>query len=442
MNASNMSTQQSQNAQNPFHVGSPVPPEQFIGRKFEIDTAFDQILSRSHLAIYGLDGMGKSSLLNYLASLQAWQERGRESEYSKAVIVYLNCTVIVRFTPTKFWRKILRKISRIVEDRPIKDLIASIVKKDEIDWSDLEQVLREIGKQHKFLLLLLDEYGAALYPNAKYTETEMLDFLGSFRNLAVHCEEGKNLSTIVVSSRPLNQLGPKFKISGSPWFNHYLFQPLKPFKKNEANTLLSRMPEQWMLTEKQKKTLREVSDGHPQLLQNACFLLYNNFRSERDPFENDFRDDFLAATQHLVRTTWNFLTLEEHLLLMLITLLRLGGALPQGSQFNTTEIEKILSQRERDLFDLETMGILAHQTEQEQDKKVYYFNSQIMEWWVTQEILLQRNKPELQKLERTAIGLSRKQIAQIRELTKWLWQNQALVKPTVEWFGKLVAAFA
>jgi hypothetical protein len=38
---------------NPFSVGNSVPPDRFVGRKSELDAAFDQIHNRSHLAIWG-----------------------------------------------------------------------------------------------------------------------------------------------------------------------------------------------------------------------------------------------------------------------------------------------------------------------------------------------------------------------------------------------------
>lgn len=91
-------------SQNPFFIGGPVPPEHFVGRKSEIDAAFDQILNRSHLAIWGSPGMGKSSFLNFLTASQAWRER--RLSFFETVIVYLNCTNINPFTPFAFWREV------------------------------------------------------------------------------------------------------------------------------------------------------------------------------------------------------------------------------------------------------------------------------------------------------------------------------------------------
>ncbi|MDD1416304.1 hypothetical protein MEN41_17290 [Dolichospermum sp. ST_con] len=61
---------------NPFFPGKPVPPEHFIGRTSEVNFAFDQICNRSHFAIWGDPGMGKTSFLKKLASEQALVEHG------------------------------------------------------------------------------------------------------------------------------------------------------------------------------------------------------------------------------------------------------------------------------------------------------------------------------------------------------------------------------
>ncbi len=74
---------------NPFIVGKPIPPEHFIGRESLITTAFDQIHNRSHLAVWGGRGLGKTSFLYQLTLPKIWQRYGQDR--LKAVIVPLNC---------------------------------------------------------------------------------------------------------------------------------------------------------------------------------------------------------------------------------------------------------------------------------------------------------------------------------------------------------------
>ncbi|MFX1355537.1 MAG: ATP-binding protein, partial [Promethearchaeota archaeon] len=92
--------------ENPFFVGGPVPPDRFVGRTAESNEAYDQIANQSHLALWGSPGMGKSSLLRYLAECpEAWQKRRLDP--TKAIIVSLHCTALHPFTPPKFWRGVL-----------------------------------------------------------------------------------------------------------------------------------------------------------------------------------------------------------------------------------------------------------------------------------------------------------------------------------------------
>ncbi|MFM6814872.1 MAG: ATP-binding protein, partial [Dolichospermum sp.] len=108
--------------------------------------------------------------------------------------------------------------------REIKPLLERTVTND-----SLRQALRRLGKKDKFLLLLVDDFDAALVSNDQYTEAEMGTFLAQCRSLAVHTEESQYLSMIVTSLEPLSKPGPPLNPNASPWYNHYLFQSLKLF---------------------------------------------------------------------------------------------------------------------------------------------------------------------------------------------------------------------
>ena len=100
----------------PFFANIPVPPEYFIGRTSEITAAFDTIYNRSHLAIWGGPGMGKTSYLDKIACPQTWVEYGLDS--SAAVIVLFNCQSLYPFTPAKFWAKILTIMDDKLDNEP------------------------------------------------------------------------------------------------------------------------------------------------------------------------------------------------------------------------------------------------------------------------------------------------------------------------------------
>ncbi len=446
---------------NPFFVGGLIPPEKFVGRTTEINIAFDQIISRSHLAIWGSSSMGKSSLLHYLTSSQIWEQQGLDSELCQAIFVYVNCTSVQPFTPTKFWREMLRELLGIVEKKfngasswriELSHIINQILNQNEVNRNDLRTVLEKIGNQNKFLVLLLDDYDMALYSHEKYTETEMLTFLSEFRNLAVHSQEGEYLSTVVASSQPLNLLGPKITFKVSPWYNHYLFVPLKPFTLEETAEMFARMPPELSLRPEQHKEVKKLTGGHPKLLETAGFLLYENFRQGQKILGKKFQEDFLNATQLVFEGIWKSFHYKQQLLLMLIVLRDLRASLKEKYQFNLRSIEQILSQQERELVALEEQGILQRTVRETINKRVmrppivekcevFVISSSIMEWWVIQEIVNKRDETRLHQLERAALGLTHDQEVEIRNFIRWLWDNAGEIQPKVDWFSKLIATF-
>ncbi|BAZ12938.1 hypothetical protein NIES4071_47720 [Calothrix sp. NIES-4071] len=406
---------------NPYYVGGPVPLEYFFGRASEITTAFDQISKRAHLAIYGSPGMGKSSLLKYLAAPEIWRLRGRD--ISKVFIVSLSCAGISPFTPSKFWREIL---SRLYDDasEAFQSDIQSILDEETVEKGDLRRILRKIGQQNKFLLLLLDDYDVALRTNEQYTEVEMLTFLSEFRDLAVHSNEGRYLSTVVTTFRRLNELGPTITPGGSPWYNHYLFRLLRPLTTDEVSTQLF-----VNISGLFRVGVLKIIDGHPALLQNAGYLLYETLEAGQTPNIDVFTRDFESATEQYFRDTWRFSTEEEQILLMLIALGNLQGRLNRNTRYGLGDVDLVFSQRNRELVDLEERGVILHAVSE--GKIVYSFASSMMEWWVIQEIQ-NSNEEKLLARERVFHNLmSREQAGKVQQAIRWLWQNRDIVKTTV-----------
>ena len=425
---------------NPFIPASPVPPECFIGRERELRVAFDLMAKdyRGHVAFHGSSGMGKSSLFNLLASPEVWQQQGQD--YSKAFIVYLTCSDINPFTPDAFWREILSLLRDEVEDNfDLIALIDEVLEEEIIEKGNIRKILRKIGQQDqdKFLLLLIDDYDFALYPNDEYTEVEMLTFLSEFRNLAVDRKVRRHLCTIVTTFRRLNELGPTLPPSGSPWYNHYLFQPMKPFSKAEVlkEFFTSTSPRYIRIKPSLQEGVLKITDGHPKLLQNAGFLLHDRLQEGKIPDLETFIRDFQGQTEQIFANVWQFSTDEEQVLLMLIALSRLEGRLG-NRRYALRDIERIFSQRARELIDLEERGIIQ-ETEKE-GRVVYEFASSMMEWWVLKEIE-NSNETELKKREKIFLSLmSREQVDGVTEVFKQVWQHREAVQSVVKIISKFL----
>ena len=425
---------------NPFVPAGPVPPESFIGRKSEIRIAFDLIAKRyhGHGAFYGSSGMGKSSLLNLLTYPEVWQEQGQD--YSKAFIVDLNCSDINPFTPSAFWREVLSLLKDEAEDNnDLKAVIDKVLEEETIEKGDIRRILRKIGQQDqdKFLLLLIDDYDAALHPNDEYTEAEMLTFLSEFRNLAVDRKVRRHLSTIVTTSRRLNELGPTLPPSGSPWYNHYLFQAMKPYSKAEVleEFFSPTSPHFIRIKQSLQEGVLKITNGHPKLLQNACYLLHDRLQEGIIPDLETFIKDFQGRTEQIFDNIWELSTDEEQILLMLIALSHLEGRLG-NKKFALKDIDLIFSQRARELLDLETRGIIKHT--EEKGKAVYEFASSMMEWWVLKEIE-NSDETELKKREKIFLRfMSRKQIEDVTQVVKQLWQHREAVQSVVKIISKFL----
>ncbi len=428
-------------AHNPFIVGKPVPTECFVGRESEIRTAFDQIINRSHLAIYGESGIGKSSFLQYLSSPQAWIKRGRDP--SSAFIVYFNCMGILPFTPTGFWRRVLEGLKQ--KANGCESLLSEIERslaEESIEINHLCRILRKIKQDNKFLVLLIDDYDLALKSHENYNEADILGFLSEFRYLAVHTEEGLQALSIIVSTfRRLNEMGPQLtpNYPSSPWYNHHLFLLLKPFSLQESLSLFSRP--QLELLNLQSNLLQDnifaLTGGHPTLLQNAGYLLYERVRDVELKQVERFATEFRRRTEQVFVNTWRLSNDNERILLMLIALSRLEGRL-RNRQFALGNLDHIFRQKQKELIDLMERGVILRTTIiVQRPRMLYSFKSSMMEWWVIQEIE-NTNEEELQRRERVLLNLmSREQVQQVREMTQHLWTN----RQTLETLFNIVRKF-
>ncbi|WP_158069580.1 AAA family ATPase [Moorena bouillonii] len=279
---------------NPFFVGAPVTPDRFVGRRSEIQAAFDQISNRSNLAIWGGLGMGKTSFLELLASPDLWEEYGQDP--SQALMVLLSCESIQPFTASGFWQEVLTELINKLDSEPdLQSYIDTLLDQGQTTTRGMRQVLRKLGKHNKFLVLLVDDYDAALRENQHYTQADIETFVTECRSIAYHSRERRYLSMIVASLRPLNELGPPFNPNSSPWYNHYLFQSLKPLTETEVEQLMASIP----ITPALQDVIKDRAGGHPALLQIAGSLLFRELRTGKLPDTETFTKEFEDQTRHI-----------------------------------------------------------------------------------------------------------------------------------------------
>ena len=324
---------------------------------------------------------------------------------------------------------------QVSSETSLSSEIDRLLKQEIILTKELRSILQKIGEQDKYLLLLIDDYDTVLQPNESYPKEEMLGFLREFRDLAVHRREGRYLSTVVTTFRRLNELGPQVE-GGSPWYNYYFFQLLKPFSQEDVVSLFFRetaplyipIPITW------RSGIMKITGGHPALLQIAGYLLH--YYTQNDQLSNidEFIGDFQTRTEQFFRDTWNLSTDIEQVLLMLIALSALEGRLNKR-QYALGDIDRIFSQKGRELIDLEERGVI--QKTIKEGKPFYRFSSSLMEWWVLREI---ENSDSEQLNQREKVFLkvmSRQQAGQIKKVFQSLWKNREIVQSIVDMIRKL-----
>ncbi|NEO40986.1 MAG: ATP-binding protein [Moorea sp. SIOASIH] len=424
--------------QNPFTYGQPVSPDRFVGRRSEIQAAFDQIYNRSNLALWGGPAMGKTSFLEFLASPQVWQKYGQDP--SQAVIVLLSCESIQPFTASGFWQEVLSLIQEELHSEPdLQEQIETLLNQGKATTRGMRQVLKQLRKRHKFLLLLVDDYDWALRENPHYTHADMETFVNECRSIAYQSLERRYLSMIVASLRPLNELGPALNPNSSPWYNHYLFQSLKPFTDRDIDQLMAGMP----ITPELRGLIREIAGGHPALLQIVGSLLYRELKTGKVPDAQAFVQDFEGITRPIFETIWKRCSQVEQALLILMALFKLDSRLHHNKHFNLRGIEVIFIQNQRELTNLVERGVITKQNQQGMmiSHQDLLFTSSIMERWLIQE-LWQTNNPLLEDRQKVFLNLlSHSQAHQVTEAIKWISQHQEKVQTALPWVSKVSGVF-
>ncbi|MFN6516082.1 MAG: AAA family ATPase [Nostoc sp. CreGUA01] len=415
-------------------IHSVQPSQPFVGRASEVAAALDQIYNRSHLAIWGGRGMGKTSFLHKLESPQAWEEHG--VVLSEAVIVRFSCEQILPFTPVGFWKKILSLLKDNLHAEPeLHTYIDTLLIEGRTSRDSLRQILRKLKRKEKFLVLLIDDYDVALVENPEYSEHDMQMFLSECRNLAVHSAEGQHMSMIVTSLKRLHQLGPKLNPNAAPWYNHYLFLRLKTFNKAEIDEFLQCFNKK--ITSEIQEAIKEISGSHPTLLQISSSLISRKIESSNSLDAQEIVNELKSSTRQFFVSIWHRCSQMEQTLLILLALSNLRSRLHQNLSFDLSSLGLIFSQRERELIKLEEQGILTHTIQEE--KNIYSFSSSIIELWVIQE-LQQTNEKWLPRREKVFLNfISSEEFHEFTTAIKWVWNNKNQI-PSDLWFGKLVTA--
>ncbi|MGZ9234921.1 MAG: AAA-like domain-containing protein [Anaerolineales bacterium] len=375
---------------NPFTFGNPInEPERFVGRKTEIRQIVNRLLSSAHesTSIIGERRIGKTSLLNYLAHPEISTSLGLTSD--KFCFVYVDFQGLTDITPTRFWQRVLKKMSHSICDESLKPAIEALSNQSQFDLFDLEDLFQSSVDKGLTIVLLMDEFEYVTEnPNFKS------DFFGGLRALAIH----SGVALVPATRRELVALCHSEEIKGSPFFNIFANVVIRPFNPEEVDELLVKYTKnnEHPIQEDEKKLILNLAGGYPFFVQMAGhYLIEAKIQGlESDTLQEFVVDNFDQQAASHYNYLWTHCSESEKI--MLLTILTLG--MQSQSKKTVPTLETLTRFRPRAPHDISVLmkrGLLDEQN------GIYSLFSFTFGRWIRQEIMV---APGEEESERSADG--------------------------------------
>jgi Cdc6-like AAA superfamily ATPase len=195
----------------------------------------DQVLTRlrntefESSSITGDRRIGKTSLLNYLASSESRQARGLDPVLYTFVYVDLQM-VDSATTPSRLWRRLLEQLAHESSHIAIRERLTDPSVLTALDTFALDQVFEHVDRCGQYVVFLLDEF-EHVTKNPNFGP----DFFYGLRSLATR----HRLALVTASRWQLNELCHSEEIRSSPFFNIFANIDLSLLSEADAKELLS-----------------------------------------------------------------------------------------------------------------------------------------------------------------------------------------------------------
>jgi serine/threonine-protein kinase len=365
---------------NPFVYGRHAPLSHFVGRRAEIDACYNALVGPvcGSVAVSGEPRMGKTSLLRAVADIgssEGWARPG-----TRTAFVYVDCQSISRFTPTRFWQRVLTLLARALSDgKTDPKLLAAIqglAGKERIDATEFETILHALQQQRVVLVLLLDEFEWVIKRDLKSLPATR-NFLSGLRALINHSPD--ILSLIIASQQPLNVLCQGVANGeGSPFYNNFVFRRLHPLDAPEVGELIERRlaGSGVSFTPQDRQYIEQVAGTHPFLTQLACALIFNA-RGLGTPVEYEvIGARFEEEARHHFGQIWELSSPEQRTVLLLIAWRWWARRLGLAEASNDRAYWGLLRRYERDVITVVERGLV---TNEEDDPRPV---SSVFAWWI------------------------------------------------------------
>lgn len=280
---------------NPFSIyGKPVPANLFWGRQDIVRYIMDRITSGSSTSLIGERRIGKTSLLRYLTSPEAIQDRNFET--TRPLFVYVDFIAFDQVSPSSFWTFLLQEMAGVSYDKPWANNIALLLQdlghsaSDYVAFGTLSEFFKRVRGWGYRPIFLLDEFEYATRgPNLNEK------FFGQLRVMA-----NNDLLVFITATRDyLNKVCHQ-ELLGSPFWNIFAPKILNPFSEMEFNGWLDhRLGDQRSLfTIDVRDVIIKLSGRHPffsEMAANHYYYLLEKTtsltREDHDDVIRHFRDE-------------------------------------------------------------------------------------------------------------------------------------------------------
>lgn len=303
---------------NPFIFGSPVPPSSFHGRAETVHFILDRLYgtSRSSIALWGDQRVGKTSLLHYLTQptlRQAWL-----GDPSTHQMVFLDCQSVSTVSRTAFWRQVLEQVDHLGSNHVWISQAEALLNEDEISERNLRRLFRMMQQEGATLTLLLDEFGALTRPGQEEEQQEARALLNFLRTLITAVNPRSNqprpIALVTATRRPLDEVcRPLYQSRdiGSPFYNPFVYDRLGPFTTQSVRSLLQTKLAKTTITFTAAETtkLLQMAGRHPALVQSYASELFMTKQRENTDEVTDFREldrEFYDRSQQYFSDLWDF----------------------------------------------------------------------------------------------------------------------------------------
>lgn len=303
-------------------------------------------------SVVGDHRIGKTSLLKHLADPGVREDHGLgPGHYS---FVYVDLQMLDQASdPARLWHRLLTQMRRHCTDERVADSVGDLIKRDQLDTFDLDELFQEVDDSGQHVVFLLDEF-ERVTTSANFGP----DFYYGLRSLTIH-----HKVALVTSSRlELIELCHSDAVKSSPFFNIFANISLRMFSNAEYEQMVARSLARTnvVFTQPEMKSIVALAGLHPYFLQAACHMLYESYDMGLDAAA---RQDFLAegfraeAVPHIV-DYWDNSGDYEKIVLTAAAVLERTAEVPGG--FSLADLQRIFSRGEPWMERLQKRGLLMN----------------------------------------------------------------------------------